>query len=61
MFVGQVNMGGWDANEKESSAKAGNFGFFSFNTSFNILNDNFELFDGVINDQDLKSCYQANL
>ncbi|MFB5188875.1 hypothetical protein KKP3000_001309 [Alicyclobacillus fastidiosus] len=61
VFVGQVNMGGWDANEKESVAQSGIFGFFSVTSGYNILNDNFEFIDGMINDQDLKISYELNV
>ena len=61
VFMGQINIGGWDANQKYSAAKAGTFGFFNINTSFNVLNDSFEFIDGLMNDQDLKIDFEANL
>lgn len=61
VFLGQINIGGWDANQKFSAAKAGNYGFFSVYMSFNVLNDSFEFIDGMINDQDLKINYEANV
>ncbi|WDL98778.1 hypothetical protein [Alicyclobacillus sp. ALC3] len=61
VFLGQINIGGWDANQKYSAAKAGNFGFFNVNTSYNVMNDSFEVIDGMINDQDFKLHFEANL
>ncbi|MCF8568075.1 hypothetical protein LLE49_25450 [Alicyclobacillus tolerans] len=61
VFIGQINIGGWDANQKYSAAKAGHYGFFNLDTSLNVLNDSFEFIDSMINDQDVKNNYEFNL
>lgn len=55
IFVGEGNLGGWDANMKLNQGHGGYFGFFNFTPAWaNIIVDNMEIVDGVINDQDLK-------
>ncbi|MFB5188876.1 hypothetical protein [Alicyclobacillus fastidiosus] len=62
VFVGEVNCGGWDANEKVNQGHGALFGFFNV-----ILNqqtyvtDSFEMIDGMINDQDFKPIASMNI
>lgn len=54
-FIGEGNIGGWDANMKLNQGQGGTFGFFNLTPVWvNINVDNLEGFDGVINDQDFK-------
>lgn len=56
-----VNMGfsslaNYDANMKFNTAQGGNFGFMSVNiTGGSVMNDNMEMFDGNLNEQDIKN------
>lgn len=55
LFIGEGNIGGWDANMKLSQGHGGTYGFFNaFPMQLNILLDNFEAVDGAINDPDVK-------
>ncbi|WAH44543.1 hypothetical protein NZD89_07650 [Alicyclobacillus fastidiosus] len=60
-YVGQINNGGWDANQKFEVAKSGNFGFFSMYNSVNILTDSFEFIDGMVIDSDIKPTVAGNV
>ncbi|MCL6593654.1 MAG: hypothetical protein K6T31_06725 [Alicyclobacillus sp.] len=56
VFVGQVNMTGWDANQKLNIGHGGMFGIMNYswaNVCFNV--DGWELADGNILDQDWKA------
>ncbi|MCM3571075.1 hypothetical protein [Neobacillus mesonae] len=56
VFVGQNIVTGMDANMKSNSAHGGTFGLFDIVTkNYNINLDNFELADGNINDQNIKT------
>ncbi|WDL98776.1 hypothetical protein [Alicyclobacillus sp. ALC3] len=61
VFIGEINCGGWDANQKLNMAHGAVYGFNNI-----ILNqqaylfDNFEVIDGVMNDQDFKPIISAN-
>lgn len=62
VFVGEINCGGWDANQKQNQGHGNLYGFFNvvlYQQSY--LFDNFEVFDGTINDQDLKPMVGGNL
>lgn len=55
VFVGQVNMTGWDANQKLNIAHGGMFGIFNASVlTWNFTFDGFEFIDGAIMDQDMK-------
>lgn len=60
VFLGQINNGGWDANQKYGAGKAADAGFFNVFISANVLFDSFEWMDGLIYDQDLKLNYEWN-
>lgn len=61
LFIGEGNIGGWDANMKLSQGHGGTFGFFNgFPLQVNILFDDFEAVDGAINDTDIKSSIATN-
>ncbi|MCF8567595.1 hypothetical protein LLE49_23010 [Alicyclobacillus tolerans] len=60
-FIGQYNMGGWDANMKTNYGHGATLGFFNvIPFQFNINVDNFEFVDGMINDQDFKPQFSGN-
>lgn len=62
IFFGELNMTGWDANQKMVQAEGGQFGIFMLNMG--IVNNNFdgfELMDGNMLDQDLKAQVSGNL
>lgn len=62
LFVGEGNIGGWDANMKLSQGHGGLYGYFNMMPfQVNILFDNFEGVDGVMNDSDVKSSIVANV
>lgn len=56
VFLGQVNVTGWDAHSKSNVAQGSLFGRFN-STDWNHNNtfDGFEVIDGVIMDQDIKT------
>lgn len=61
VFLGELNMTGWDANMKFNTAMGGSFGIFVANGGLvNNMFDNLELFDGNIADQDVKAQIAAN-
>ncbi|QSO48264.1 hypothetical protein [Alicyclobacillus mengziensis] len=61
IFMGEGNIGGWDANMKLSQGHGGLYGYFNaLPMQVNILFDNFEGIDGAINDADVKSSVVAN-
>lgn len=62
IFIGEYNLGGWDANMKQNQAKGGLYGFFNvIPLHFNLCVDSMEAIDGIINDQDVKPMGTANL
>lgn len=61
-FIGEYNIGGWDANIKLNQGHGGLFGFFNvIPMQLNLNVDNLEGIDGAINDQDIKPLGGANL
>lgn len=61
LFMGEGNLGGWDANMKLAQGHGGTFGFFNiFPLQANILFDNLEAIDGMMNDMDFKPTVAAN-
>lgn len=61
VFVGQINITGFDANIKYNQGHGPMYGIF--NWSLNNVNhtfDGMELLDGVILDQDIKSQIASN-
>lgn len=62
LFLGEGNIGGWDANMKLSQGHGGSYGFFNlYPLQVNILFDNLEVIDGMINDPDFKPTMTANV
>jgi len=62
VFIGEINITGWDANGKFNYGHGAIYGFFNVlaaNASLNF--DGMELIDGVINDQDLKPNWSVQL
>jgi len=61
IFVGEGNIGGWDANMKLAQGHGGTYGAFNaYPIQLNVLFDNFEGIDGAINDPDAKPELSAN-
>lgn len=62
VWIGQSNISGFDANMKLNMAQGGDFGILSTQINgMNIMLDNFEVIDGVINDQDFKPSINRNI
>ncbi|WP_067625833.1 hypothetical protein [Alicyclobacillus acidiphilus] len=62
VFVGEIRIPGWDANQKSNSAHAAVYGSSNVEaTTVNVTVDNFEAIDGMINDQDVKPYGGHNL
>lgn len=62
IFIGEGNMGAWDANMKENQGHGGNYGYFNITPGWlNINIDNLEGVDGLINDQDIKPLMGADI
>ena len=62
LFMGEGNVGGWDANLKFNAGRSGIFGFFNNIALWTNINiDNMEVIDGAINDQDLKPTFGLNV
>ena len=62
VFVGDISIPGWDANQKTNSAHASIYGFSNIEfTTVNITMDSQELMDGIINDQDFKPVWGTNV
>lgn len=62
VFIGEINCGGWDANQKQNQgfgALNGLFNFVCFQSAY--LYDNFELIDGLMNDADFKPLIGMNI
>lgn len=60
VFVGQVNMTGWDANQKLNLGHGGMFGIFNWSLwNWNTNFDGLELADGNMADQDMKAQLSA--
>ncbi|GMA65309.1 hypothetical protein NZD89_07665 [Alicyclobacillus fastidiosus] len=61
VFVGDINIPGWDANQKYNSAHASIYGFSNIEAAtVNVIMDGQEVVDGVINDQDVKPVWGMN-
>jgi len=57
-FIGEGNIGGWDANMKINQGHGGFYGVGNVTPLWaNINVDNLEAVDGVINDQDVKPTF----
>jgi len=55
IFIGEINIGGWDAHVKSNAAQAAVLGSHNVHWLTRNLNvDSYELFDGLILDQDFK-------
>ncbi|GMA49845.1 hypothetical protein GCM10025857_12020 [Alicyclobacillus contaminans] len=55
LFLGEGNIGGWDSNYKLNQGHGSTFGVGNVAPAWLSVNvDNLEVFDGVMNDQDLK-------
>lgn len=62
VFIGEINCGGWDANQKQNQGHGAIFGFFNVCMyQWNAALDNMELLDGVMFDQDFKPMIGGNL
>lgn len=62
VFIGQMNLGGWDANMKQNTAHAALYGFYNvIYLQHNTTVDSMEVMDGVINDSDFKPLVAGNL
>ncbi|WP_258112250.1 hypothetical protein [Alicyclobacillus sp. SP_1] len=62
VFIGEINCGGWDANEKQNLGHGALYGFFNtvlYQQSY--VWDNMEIFDSWINDQDFKPMMGVNV
>lgn len=61
-FVGEYNVGGWDANMKMCQGHGGTFGWFNvFPMQLNLNFDNLEGIDGMMNDMDFKPQLSTNV
>lgn len=61
VFIGQINMTGWDSNQKMNIGHGALFGIFNWSAgNFNYTFDGFEVIDGAIADQDIKSQIASN-
>ena len=55
IFIGEINIGGWDAHVKSNAAQAAVLGSRNVHLLTRNLNvDSYELLDGLILDQDFK-------
>ncbi|WP_067625828.1 hypothetical protein [Alicyclobacillus acidiphilus] len=62
VFIGEINCGGWDANQKQNQGHGALYGLYNVVINqLSITYDNFEMMDGVINDQDFKSMIAGNM
>lgn len=62
IFVGEGNVGGWDANMKLAQRNGGTFGWFNWlPLNLNVNFDNFEIIDGAMIDPDVKPMAGANV
>lgn len=62
VFIGEINIGGWDANMKINSGHAALFGFYNVAyLQYNLTFDNLEFMDALINDQDFKPSISSNI
>ncbi|MCF8568073.1 hypothetical protein LLE49_25440 [Alicyclobacillus tolerans] len=62
VFIGEINCGGWDANQKQNLGHGALYGFYNIilNQQSYLL-DSFEMIDGAINDNDFKSMVAGNI
>ncbi len=62
IFVGDISVPGWDANQKTNSAHAAIYGSANIEAkTVNVTVDGQEFIDGVINDQDVKPVWGMNV
>jgi hypothetical protein len=62
IFIGEINITGWDANQKMNLGHGATFGTFVVEGgTFNYTFDGFELLDTMVNDQDLKASWNVNI
>jgi hypothetical protein len=54
-YIGEVNINGLDANQKQNAGQTGTYGLFIVNGNFNFMFDGNEVFDSPIIDADVKS------
>lgn len=56
VFIGNMNISGWDANQKQNLAQGAMYGQFNITYgNLHYLFDGFEFLDGVMFDQDIKA------
>nr|WP_249226877.1 hypothetical protein [Alicyclobacillus mengziensis] len=61
VFVGDINMTGFDAHVKSNGGHASVYGCSNLEgRTVNMVVDNQEILDGVINDQDYKPVWGSN-
>lgn len=62
VFIGEVNITGWDANVKANAAHASVYGFSNLEAAtINATMDGQEFLDGTMNDWDYKPTWGFNL
>lgn len=62
IFIGQINMTGWDANQKLNLAQGAIFGSHNWSSGhLNLTFDGYEIMDTPIFDQDIKSQIASNI
>lgn len=62
IFIGEINITGWDANQKMNLGHGAIFGAFHIESAIVATTfDGFELVDAMINDQDLKASWNVNI
>lgn len=62
VFIGETNVGGWDAHGKTNSGHGPVYGWNCLETgTINLTDDGREWFDGIINDQDVKISWNLNM
>lgn len=61
VFIGEINCGGWDANQKQNLGHGALYGFFNVTTNiWSAAFDGNEWLDGLILDQDFKPLIGSN-
>jgi len=62
VFIGETNMGGWDAHAKTNTGHGPVYGFYCLESgTLNMTDDSREVLDGIINDQDVKMSWNVNI
>lgn len=54
-FMGETNINGFDANQKQNAGQTGTYGILNVNGNLNYMFDGIELLDAPILDNDIKS------